>query len=309
MAKDLPKYKYIKITLNDTNKFVFLYADYESLEKLESSFHLIDKTNNFSIYGVKSETGSNINKYKENLFEYDINASGVFERLRLYETKTYYCTWNCDSSITVQNEKELEYRKTNEKQFSFRVVNYLGKSSFKIDGNKTIPFEIVPTKIDYEDDYVQLTKDIADKCSQLLLDYTSPTNLSFKLDSEKSQKTPLEQFIFIRKFCSAKNIEYLMQCIKMNPDRMLVREDELKPFGVAPVSNKFFSNPFSNSKTWIKQSDSSYLPEFIATTRKYDSYNTPANQFIKFAFKTFIQICQNVITYVGNYSYKDEAIY
>lgn len=309
MAKDLPKYKYIKVTLNDSNKFVFLYSDYESPEKLETSLQLIDKINNYSIYGVKSETGKDINKYKEELFEYDIKASGVFERLRLYETKTYNCTWNFDNLVSVQNEKELDYKKTNEKQFSFRVVNYLGKSSFTIDGQKTIPFEIIPTKIDYEDDYVQLTKDIADQCSQLLLDYTSPTNLSFKLDPEKTQKTPLEQFIFIRKFCSAKNIEYLMQSIKMNPDRMLVSEDELKPFGVAPISHKFFSNPFSNSKNWNKQSDGSYLPELIATTRKYDSYNTPANQFIKFAFKNFIQICQNVITYVGDYSYKDEAIY
>lgn len=303
MSKDLPKYKYIRISLNENEECIYLYSEYEEDKNL--NFSPLGIINNIAVFGVPAKTAN------EELFEYDESASGVFEKLRLYETKTYICTWNFNSLVSIQNEKELGCKKTNEKQFSFRVVNYLGKSSFTIDGNKTIPFEVVPTKIDYEDDYVQLTKDIADQCSQLLLDYTSPTNLSFKLDSEKKQKTPLEQFIFIRKFCSAKNIEYLMQSIKMNPDRMLVSEDELKPFGVAPISHKFFSNPFANSKNWNKQSDGSYLPELIATTRKYDSYNTPANQFIKFAFKNFIQICQDVINYIkdNNNTYYDEAKY
>lgn len=309
MSKDLPKYKYIKVSLNAPNSYIFLYSDYKSPKELGSSFELIDKNNKFSIYGVRVETGERVNKSKEELFEYDINANGVFERLRLYETKNYNCTWSFDGAVAVQNEKELDFKKTNEKQFSFRVVNYLGKSAFIVDENERIPFEIIPTKIDYEDDYVQLTKDIADQCSQLLLDYTSPTNLSFKLNPQKMQRTPLEQFIFIRKFCSSQNIEYLMQCIKMNPDRMLMSEDELKPFGTAPVSHKFFSNPFSNSNNWCKRLNGSYLPELIATTRKYDSYNTPANQFIKFAFNTFILICENIIQQAGNYTYKEEASY
>ena len=311
MSKDLPKYKYIKISLEKIDKYIFLYSDYESLEKLDQLFELIDIVDNCSIYGVKAESGEDKNKYKEELFEYDKDASGVFEKLRLFETKTYNCTWNFNSAVTVQNEKELDYKRTNENQFSFRVVNYLGKSALLIEGNKKIPFEIVPTKIDYENDYVTLTKDIADQCSQLLLDYTSPTNLNFKFNSDRSQRTPLEQFIFIRKFCSSKNIEYLMQCIKMNPDRMLVTEDELKPFGTASISKKFFSNPFSNSKNWCKQTNGYYFPELITTTRKYDSYNTSANQFIKFAFRTFIQICQNVLNYTNDkkHTYYDEAKY
>ena len=37
----------------------------------------------------------------------------------------------------------------------------------------------------YEEDYVKLTEAIAEECSALLLDYTSPTSLNFQQDSSK----------------------------------------------------------------------------------------------------------------------------
>ncbi len=309
MAENFPKYKYLKVSLSkNPDKSFFVYSVYEDESKL--NFIKIDSTEHFEIYGVASD--SDKDSYKENLFEYNINATGVFEKLRVYETKNYFCKYQ-NITLSVQNEKELEPVRSAENQFSFKVINYLGKSVFNVETGEnsfSLPFEIIPVKFDYEDDYVQLTDDIADKCSQLLLDYSSPVNLNFNHNLEKIKKSPLEMFIFIRKFCSFQNIEYLMQCIKSNPDRMLVSENEMKPFGTAPVSKNFFANPFSNGKNWQKIADGIYLPEQIATCRKYDSYNTPANQFIKFAFNAFIQVCQDLIDQLdGNYSYKDEAEY
>lgn len=311
--EDEKYYKYLEVRLKDSQNKFSLYSSYEKQdENSETKLVPIDETDDFSIYGFPTE-GTKVSN-QDVLFEYIKNAKGVFEKLRLFETKTYYCKYDEEITVTSQNKKELEPKQTDKNLFSFKVINYLGKSGFSVKSNnieKILSFEIIPIKIEYEDDYVQLTKDIADQCSQLLLDYTSPTNLNFNLVSDKAQRTPLEQFIFIRQFCSSKNIEYLMQCIKMNPDRILVTEDELKPFGTAPISKKFFSNPFSNSKNWCKQTNGYYFPELITTTRKYDSYNTPANQFIKFAFRTFIQICQNVLNYTNDkkHTYYDEAKY
>lgn len=308
MEKEFSKFKQIKISRADDDKCnLILYSVYEK----NLAFKFIDSINGFEVYGVPC-TG-NDEKERRVLFEYDKNTSGIFEKLRLYETKNYFCEYDENISIKIENENELAPLRSGKNQISFKVVNYLGKSAFHFESKGkcySFPFEIIPLKISYEDDYVKLTDDIAELCSQLLLDFSSPANLNFHHNFDEQKKSSLEMFLFIRKFCSSENIDYIMQCIKANPDRILVHENEFKPYGTAPVSKNFYTNPFSNSKNWYKQENGSFLPEQITTCRKYDSYNTPANQFVKFAFIYFIQVCQNLIdTLEGNYTYKNEAVY
>lgn len=308
MEKGFSKFKQIKISRADDDKCnLILYSVYEK----DSAFTFIESINGFEVYGVPC-TG-NDEKERRVLFEYDKNTSGIFEKLRLYETKNYFCEYDENISIKIENENELAPLRSGKNQISFKVVNYLGKSAFHFESKGkcySFPFEIIPLKISYEDDYVKLTDDIAELCSQLLLDFSSPANLNFHHNFDEQKKSSLEMFLFIRKFCSSENIDYIMQCIKANPDRILVHENEFKPYGTAPVSKNFYTNPFSNSKNWYKQENGSFLPEQITTCRKYDSYNTPANQFVKFAFIYFIQVCQNLIdTLEGNYTYKNEAVY
>ena len=308
MEKEFSKFKQIKISLADDDKCnLILYSVYEK----DLAFTFIESINGFEVYGVPC-TG-NDEKERRVLFEYDKNTSGIFEKLRLYETKNYFCEYDENISIKIENENELAPLRSGKNQISFKVVNYLGKSAFHFESKGkcySFPFEIIPLKISYEDDYVKLTDDIAELCSQLLLDFSSPANLNFHHNFDEQKKSSLEMFLFIRKFCSSENIDYIMQCIKANPDRILVHENEFKPYGTAPVSKNFYTNPFSNSKNWYKQENGSFLPEQITTCRKYDSYNTPANQFVKFAFIYFIQVCQNLIdTLEGNYTYKNEAVY
>lgn len=308
MEKGFSKFKQIKISRADVDKCnLILYSVYEK----DLAFTFIESINGFEVYGVPC-TG-NDEKERRVLFEYDKNTSGIFEKLRLYETKNYFCEYDENISIKIENENELAPLRSGKNQISFKVVNYLGKSAFHFESKGkcySFPFEIIPLKISYEDDYVKLTDDIAELCSQLLLDFSSPANLNFHHNFDEQKKSSLEMFLFIRKFCSSENIDYIMQCIKANSDRILVHENEFKPYGTAPVSKNFFTNPFSNSKNWYKQDNGFFLPEQITTCRKYDSYNTPANQFVKFAFIYFIQVCQNLIdTLEGNYTYKNEAFY
>ena len=232
MAEDTPKYKQLSISLkSDPSVEVKLYSVYE-----ECDFEPITETDDLVIKGVPAKKDGN--NYSEELFEFKKDATGVFEKFRIFETKNYIVNFDSDKAdVFVNNENELDPRKTAKGQLSFKVVNYLGKSALNIkidDRVYKFPFEIVPLKIDYDEDYVKLTDDIAEKCSSLLLDYASPANLSFRDDGKEKQQTPLEMFIFLRKFCSSSNIEYLIQSIKSNPDRQLVTEDVLKTFGTAP---------------------------------------------------------------------------
>lgn len=271
---------------------------------------------NFYFYLLK-DSGASEKSYVEYSTESDYNINP----LRLKETVRYKCqisdSANPDKkenyNLHFKNEsnKFLKTEKDDEKSIAFQFINYLGKSELCFESDNeplSLSFEVVPDKITYESDYVNLTQAIAEECSALLLEYSSPTSLTFSQDAEKQQKTALEQFIFLRQFCYSDNIESLFASIKRNPDRILIEEDELKPFGQGLPSKRFFTNPFLHSRNWNDLGNGVFLPSEIAVTHKCESLDTPANRFLKFALNTFMEICENIVTYVEESSvYHSEA--
>ena len=220
--------------------------------------------------------------------------------LRLVETKRYFLKIEGNDDIKLprfQNENNINCE-SDERLIIFQFVNYLGRSRLYFDdiGYK-FSFEVVPDKMDYDDDYINLTEALAEHCAGLLLEYSGSTSNIFS-QSENNYKTLLEQFIFLRQFCHGQNLQGLFESVKRNPDRILVSEDEMKPFGTGIPSKKFYSNPFSNSRRWMKASGAGirgYMPGEVAVTRKYDSVDTPANRFIKYALYRFDDVCVNLI--------------
>ena len=250
---------------------------------------------------------------KENYIDYCQNTELNINPLRLKETVRYKCVVSYEGKkeddastrfnphLRNESNKLLKIERDDDSSLTFQYINYLGKTELLFndkDGEHSLCFEVVPDKINYEDDYVRLTEEIAEECSTLLLDYTSPTSLNFQQDPSKESNI-LEQFIFLRQFCFSDNLESLFASIKRNPDRILIREEELKPFGSGIPSGKFFSNPFSHSRGWMKTADDTYLPSEVATIHKYDSYDTSANRFIKFALITFSEVCSKVLEKVS----------
>ena len=237
--------------------------------------------------------------------------------LRLKETVRYSCViWSEDEfdyspyepSLRNMSNKFLKIE-SEKNHFVFQFINYLGKSELLFGDKVSLPFEVVPDKINYETDYVNLTEAIAEECSALLLEYSSPTSLTFSQDPMEQYKSVLEQFIFLRQFCYSENIESLLASIKRNPDRLLVEEDTLRPFGQGIPSKKFFTNPFSVSRAWNDSGNGTYLPAEISVTHKYDSFDTPANRFLKFALNIFLDICNSIVSAVDPSSfYYDEAL-
>ena len=293
--------------------FVYHYNSLEVIVFPAGKYNEIDWNKDKIVF---SEGGFDFYNLKESSFakksyiEYSANDEYNINPLRLKETIRYKCeisaSVNTDKKEKVylhfknENNKLLKIERDDEKSIVFQFVNYLGKTELYYDNDiePLLSFEVVPDKINYETDYVNLTQAIAEECSALLLEYSSPTSLSFSQDSEKQQKTALEQFIFLRQFCYSDNIESLFASIKRNPDRILMEEDELKPFGQGLPSKRFFTNPFSHSRNWNDFGNGVFLPSEIAVTHKCESLDTPANRFLKFALNIFLEICENIITYV-----------
>ncbi len=226
--------------------------------------------------------------------------------LRLIETKRYVIKIENDNDDGLklpyfQNEGNKFLKCDKDKDsVTFQFINYLGRSSICFNENgDMLSFEVIPDKMNYEDDYIKLTEAIAEVCSELLLDYSGATSNVYS-QSEMSNKTLLEQFIFLRKFCYGDNLQGLIEAIKRNPDRFLDQEEELKAIGSGIPSKKFYRNPFSYSRGWANYTDQSfgrniYLPQEVSVSRKFDRLDTPANRFVKFALLKFDSICEDLI--------------
>lgn len=225
--------------------------------------------------------------------------------LRLRETVTYTCTLKdikqdglnqiC-KNLVFPNEKNNKFLKVTRDRdvISFRFVNYLGRTHLKNSTDETVvDFEIVPQKMNYEEDYIELTKKLAEECAEILLEYSGITANRFGTSDTNSAESLLEQFIFLREFCYSYNLQALFGHIKSNPDRMLVKDEVLKPIGQGAPSAGFYSNPFSSSRGW-KIVNGKSMPQEVSVTRKYDSLDTVANRFVKFALKKFNLICREL---------------
>lgn len=227
--------------------------------------------------------------------------------LRVMETIRYMIklevTGKSPVSLPIlQNENNKSLRIDKDKNsVTFQFINYLGRTkvSFK-DGNsyRELRFEVVPNKMDYEDDYITLTESLAERCSELLLEYSGSTSNLFE-QSEEDGKTLLEQFIFLRTFCFRKNLLGIFEAIKRNPDRILIENLKFKQVGCGVPSRKIFTSLFSYTKKWGQyESDGRgryYMPSEIAVNRKRDTVDTVANRFLKFALEKFRNICEELL--------------
>ncbi len=255
-----------------------------------------------------TETNDGIGLYRaeketDGFFDYVDEENSRFRKLRLKETVRYVCRIDAPCWETKQrvypllpdeNSQMFKVEKDNDR-IVFQFIGYLGKSELRFgESGICLPFEVVPDKFDYEADYVRLTEALAQQCSLLLMNAVSPVSLNYSA-TDKEQTHLIEQFIFLKTVCSPQNLDNCYLSVKRNPDRHLVKETEIRPIGTGLPSQRFFTNPFSYSRGWQKVRQNRFLPQEAAVTRKYDSYDTAANRFLRFALESFLVLTEKVL--------------
>jgi len=248
------------------------------------------------------EERENISTLNDIQFNQDSNDIGLcnlqlienIEYIWEVETKQYESKFKITSSLENQNRFWYSIKET---IGTFKVTNFLGIAWIAID-DKKFKFEIIPEKFKSEE-YKELTKEITDFCEQLLLDWNSPTAHNFIPDEKEKNKIVLEQFLFLRDRLSQEKFEFYKEVILNNPHRKLEKEGEYKHI-MYGSDRKFFQNPIRYGKGWIKtekapKSLKGRLPQFTYTERKFDSFDTPPNRFLKFAMEYFSSICDIIL--------------
>ncbi|MDA7598183.1 DUF2357 domain-containing protein [bacterium] len=242
------------------------------------------------------------------------------QALTLRETKTYFVAVhkgdglpcpelsredvNCSLLADVAQQRSARMtswrlRKTNGLlSGEFRLVNYIGVAWIEVKGFPRIKFDVAPEKFDYETEYRAMVESIAEKCQQLLLEWNSPTSLTFRPDPTVEKRMLLEQFLFLRHCLGADRLDLYLEILRRNPHRALYDEADWQD---QVVSDRFFQDPLRYGRDWTPSGQPAaapfggFLPREVQCVSRRETLDTPPNRFVKFALSYFREICQAVV--------------
>ena len=187
----------------------------------------------------------------------------------------------------------------------FRFTIYLGAAWLQLfrqgqPVGRRVFFEVITEKIGYAQEYRTMVEAIGSRCSQLLLDWGAPTALNLAADPEKQGQTLLEKFLFLRHVLGPDRLDLYLETLARRPHSTLLREQVWQPAAFASPA-AFARDPLRYGRHWEEApaGDEGMIAGFnaqeILSERKFDSFDTPPNRFIKFALQSFRGICEDVI--------------
>jgi predicted component of viral defense system (DUF524 family) len=238
------------------------------------------------------------------------------QALVLFENTTYHWKLLGDLAETVggnqiestlkapSGRRKAEWRQTKLKnellRGNFKVANYLGSAEIRICEWPPLRFEIQTRKFDFHGEYRAMVEEIADHCQQLLLEWDSPTSFNMTADPERRRRTLLEQFLFLRHVLGNDRLGLYLEEIGRRPHVALRTEREWRPVSLAN-SPRFASDPLRHSRDWCRGAPATCFqvnglsPGELQHERRFESYDTPPNRFIKFALSAFSDVCEEVL--------------
>ncbi|HHV95639.1 MAG TPA: DUF2357 domain-containing protein [Clostridiaceae bacterium] len=169
----------------------------------------------------------------------------------------------------------------------------LSDMSVLVDGSVylKITIEIFPSKLDYKTDYYNILKDISDEIYNLAFDFLRRTYLLSGIRDNVGSS--LTEFFSIINIIFNK-LKSAVEMVIKNPHHVLKCESYIAPFNKIKKVN-------ISTITWLEKHphnivmhNGRYLPTKALTMKKYISYDTFENRFVKYIVKTIIKKLENV---------------
>jgi predicted component of viral defense system (DUF524 family) len=188
---------------------------------------------------------------------------------------------------------------------SMNFASYLGTASLEVSRNNVrigepLRFEVITRKLEFESEYRNLVESIATHCQQLLLEWGSPTALNVANDPDTRAQILLEQFLFVRHVLGSERLDLFLETIQRHGHSKLERERRWRSTALAD-SRLFVRDPLRFGRDWLTTAEptlavaAGMAPFEIVEERKFASFDTPPNRFVKFALQQFHAICEAVI--------------
>jgi len=175
-------------------------------------------------------------------------------------------------------------------------INVYKSATNKICGE--VILEVQSVKASYRKDYRRMLEEITDRCTDLLLQHSSPVFQYFEPDFEADARTLYQRFAFIRSVLDSEEFNDAVNKILASPVKQW-RESEIskdirsvkradssviRQFGSAARRREL---PGNHPLSRIMES----VPSRIVINNKIETADTPENRFLKHALMSFQSFC------------------
>jgi predicted component of viral defense system (DUF524 family) len=156
--------------------------------------------------------------------------------------------------------------------------------------------EIRSRKLGYESDYRYMLEDIAERCSELLMELRSPVSQHFEPAETDDAKTLVQRLSFLKSLLGAEDFQNAMHRIITMPNTLWKEEVRTIPVGQSRRIGRREIRQLATGSRRVdlpeehplrQQGILQTLPERIDVRCKQDSVDTPENRFVKHALETF----------------------
>jgi len=173
--------------------------------------------------------------------------------------------------------------------------------------------EVQSVKTSYREDYRLMLEEIAERCTDLLMQHSSPVLQTFTIDFEKDAATAYQRFAFIKSIIDSEEFESAIHKVVSAPttnwaetlserpidavrkfDKKVVRQLAASPNRIKAPSIRGFTHPT--------------IPAKLTVSDKEETVDTPENRFVKFALESFSYLCGNFTHLKDNARVKEEAL-
>jgi len=165
----------------------------------------------------------------------------------------------------------------------------------------TVALEVRSSKASYRDDYRFMLEEIARKCTDLIMQHSSPVSQSFTTDYEADPSTIYQRFAFVKSILESDEFQESVHRIISSPvtawaesdaDVDIRRVRRLKSSHLRQIGSR--SNrvdlPVEHPLHMLLGS----VPARITVEGKTETVDTPENRFVKHALETFLNFCMEV---------------
>jgi predicted component of viral defense system (DUF524 family) len=169
------------------------------------------------------------------------------------------------------------------------------------DEKYPIKVEVTSVKTKYREDYRIMLGEITERCTDLIMQHTSPVIQNFEADFERDPKTIYQQFAFLKSIIDSEEFnDSVMKIISSpitqwkeieadNDIRSLkkLNNKTLKQIATSPNRTELPANHYLKN---LMQT----IPIRVRVNEKSETVDTPENRFIKYVLNSFLALCSSI---------------
>ncbi len=184
------------------------------------------------------------------------------------------------------------------------VLEVLDKDTAEKKG--TIKLEVRSVKTSYRQDYRFMLEDITEKCTDLLMQHTSPVSQNFTVDFNQDPQTLYQRFAFVKSLIESSDFKEAIHRIVSYPVTTWAEKEEESDIRRARRMSNSVIRQFASATSRVKVPAAHPLhgtlpsiPTKLRTKSKHETVDTPENKFVKHALISFSQFCANIRSYLS----------